>query len=968
MLGVAGVFGGSLFSAMHGSLVTSSLIRETTENESANEGYRFGQEEETYNIVAAHGYFGRLIFQYASFNNSRSLHFFLAAWPVVGIWFTALGINTMAFNLNGFNFNQSVVDSQDRFEEAAQIFRSKDQVVFAKVNAVHEKLLAAKLEISCFSTFIIFKDKGKEVHKYQGPSDAKGMADCLERLRVPLPVVALDDLTKLGQDKKNNVIVGYFPKFSGRDHIAFGKAAKEFKWDYDFSCTKSLPDDDAPVVRLLNPFLSENKIIPFETKDFNIHSLVNFVKNATTPDVIDYDVHPPQLVAKFFCGQIDNDKVMLLIDRNGPCPSAIETKYCQLAMRNREFAMRNEGPRITFMLGSFEARQDALQFFKLHKSAKAPLIAIRTTKGETFWKEKLEFEDDIEAFMGKYKENKLSIPPENIGPVNVEEIVADNFQKVVNGKNVFLALGPWCDDCKALAQVLDGVDTHFKSKVDDNVVIAKLYNNYPEIRSKGLYDDPYAAKDCPSLHFKRASAKIFTVYHGPKTAKDYIIKFIEINSDVAKPVKMESLGDIIKLIGGKKIVIVGFFPEFSGKKYENFIEAGHKLSWGNFFDFRTLDAKHHPDGGRDPVVRLFTSRKNEENFAETSNLDVDALVEFVKDKSTPAVIEYGEHPQLFEHNFFYGKNKKVMLFINRSDESAHAIKKQYCKVSDKYIGQDKKQYREFADKYRRRKGQDKKQYCEVADKYRGQKGFVNMFLNTIINCGLSFMIGDLEASQDAYRYFNLEKSQEPFIVFMNHHRDVYVKEHLMSGCDIEGLVKHFKEHQFGSYSKLIDLESNDVTGTVKKSKEGGNVANYKQSLRPFPESRGHVRTGLYFDRTGLYFDLTVSKRAENILLVLYGDSWLHSGTLMSVLDDVAFHLKKINVDLNIAMVSRWQVDCPDSNIQNTLAQCLHCLKTHFDDDEPTLFYFNGHGRKDIVPYEGDITGGDIICFIVENKI
>jgi photosystem II P680 reaction center D1 protein len=82
-----------------------------TENESANEGYKFGQEEETYNIVAAHGYFGRLIFQYASFNNSRSLHF-LAAWPVVCIWFTALGISTMAFNKR-INFNQSV-DSQGR--------------------------------------------------------------------------------------------------------------------------------------------------------------------------------------------------------------------------------------------------------------------------------------------------------------------------------------------------------------------------------------------------------------------------------------------------------------------------------------------------------------------------------------------------------------------------------------------------------------------------------------------------------------------------------------------------------------------------------------------------------------------------------------------------------------------------------------------------------------------------------------
>jgi photosystem II P680 reaction center D1 protein len=114
MLGVAGVFGGSLFSAMHGSLVTSSLIRETSMEESQNYGYKFGQEEETYNIIAAHGYFGRLIFQYASFNNSRSLHFFLAAWPVIGIWFTALGISIMAFNLNGFNFNSSIVDSQGR--------------------------------------------------------------------------------------------------------------------------------------------------------------------------------------------------------------------------------------------------------------------------------------------------------------------------------------------------------------------------------------------------------------------------------------------------------------------------------------------------------------------------------------------------------------------------------------------------------------------------------------------------------------------------------------------------------------------------------------------------------------------------------------------------------------------------------------------------------------------------------------
>jgi photosystem II P680 reaction center D1 protein len=113
--GVLGVFGGSLFSAMHGSLVTSTLLSETQLNQSLNSGYLFGQEDETYSIAAAHGYFGRLLFQYASFNNSRSLHFFLAAWPVVGIWLTSLGVSTMAFNLNGLNFNQSLIDVSHHF-------------------------------------------------------------------------------------------------------------------------------------------------------------------------------------------------------------------------------------------------------------------------------------------------------------------------------------------------------------------------------------------------------------------------------------------------------------------------------------------------------------------------------------------------------------------------------------------------------------------------------------------------------------------------------------------------------------------------------------------------------------------------------------------------------------------------------------------------------------------------------------
>jgi hypothetical protein len=40
----------------------------------------------------------------------HSTHMFV--WPTLGIWFIALGINTMAFNLNCFNFIQSIVDNK----------------------------------------------------------------------------------------------------------------------------------------------------------------------------------------------------------------------------------------------------------------------------------------------------------------------------------------------------------------------------------------------------------------------------------------------------------------------------------------------------------------------------------------------------------------------------------------------------------------------------------------------------------------------------------------------------------------------------------------------------------------------------------------------------------------------------------------------------------------------------------------
>ncbi len=112
-LGVLGVVGGAFLSAMHGSLVTSTLIRTTNNpHQSINAGYKLGQRQPTYSFPAAQGFLRRLLWGQMSFPNSRKLHFFLAAWPVAGIWSAAIGVDIAAFDFHGLNFTQPTIQSQ----------------------------------------------------------------------------------------------------------------------------------------------------------------------------------------------------------------------------------------------------------------------------------------------------------------------------------------------------------------------------------------------------------------------------------------------------------------------------------------------------------------------------------------------------------------------------------------------------------------------------------------------------------------------------------------------------------------------------------------------------------------------------------------------------------------------------------------------------------------------------------------
>jgi photosystem II P680 reaction center D1 protein len=106
-LGVIGVFGGAFACAVHGSLVTSTLLRKTNPDQSINEGYYLGQKEVTYSFKAAQRYQQRLFWRRISFPSVRSVHFFLAALPVAGIWSAALGVDIAAFSSQTLTFSKS---------------------------------------------------------------------------------------------------------------------------------------------------------------------------------------------------------------------------------------------------------------------------------------------------------------------------------------------------------------------------------------------------------------------------------------------------------------------------------------------------------------------------------------------------------------------------------------------------------------------------------------------------------------------------------------------------------------------------------------------------------------------------------------------------------------------------------------------------------------------------------------------
>jgi len=111
MMGVAGILGGALLSAIHGATVVNTLY---LDGAAATTFRAFSplQPEETYSMVTANRFWSQIFG--VAFSNKRWLHFLMLIVPLAGMLTSAFGIVALAFNMRSYDFvSQELKASED---------------------------------------------------------------------------------------------------------------------------------------------------------------------------------------------------------------------------------------------------------------------------------------------------------------------------------------------------------------------------------------------------------------------------------------------------------------------------------------------------------------------------------------------------------------------------------------------------------------------------------------------------------------------------------------------------------------------------------------------------------------------------------------------------------------------------------------------------------------------------------------
>ncbi|KAL3630234.1 Thioredoxin-like domain [Castilleja foliolosa] len=441
-----------------------------------------------------------------------------------------------------------------------------------------------------------------------------------------------------------------------------------------------------------------------------------------------------------------------------------------------------------------------------------------------------------------------------------------NFSDTIS-KHDFIVVefyAPWCGHCQALAPEYEKAASQLSSH-DPPIVLAKVDAN--EEANRELATE-YQIQGFPTLKIIRKGGKIIQEYKGPREAEG-IVDYLKRQVGPAST-EIKSAEDAATLIDEKKIFVVGVFPKFSGEEFDTFIELAEKLR--SDYDFgHTLDAGLVPRGEpvSKPTLRLL--KPFDELFVDSQEFNVDALEKFIEESSVPTVTTWNSdpanHPYL--NKFFNIPSAKAMLFVNFSTE------------------QDA-----FQSKYK-----------DAATLYKGK--------------GISFLFGDVDATQNAFQYFGLKQEDAPLIIIQKTGGEKYLK----TNVEPDQIAAWLKDYSEGLVKPFVKSE-------------------------PIPETNDEPVKVVVRDN----IQDIVFNSGKNVLLEFYAPWCGHCKQLAPILDEVAIAFKD-DPDVIIAKFDATANDVPGDTFE---VQGF-----------PTLYFRSSNGN--LSQYEGERTKDYFISFINENR-
>ncbi|KAF5480532.1 hypothetical protein F2P56_001273 [Juglans regia] len=423
-----------------------------------------------------------------------------------------------------------------------------------------------------------------------------------------------------------------------------------------------------------------------------------------------------------------------------------------------------------------------------------------------------------------------------------------------------------CGPCMKLSPEYEKAASILSSH-DPPVILAKVDASHEaneELASE------YEITHIPTVKILRNGGKNLQEYKGPREA-DGIVAYLEKEVAPASA-EIKSLEDATSVIDENKISIVGIFTEFSGEEFNNFTALAEKLR--SDFDFgHTLYPKLLPRGESSvngPTVRLL--KPFDERSVDFQDFHVDALEKFVEEASVPTVTLFNKDPSNhpFVIKFFNSPNAKAMLFLNFSSELVDGFKSKFY---------------------------------DLAVRYKGN--------------GISFLIGDIEASQGPFQYFRLKDEQVPLIFILNNDGQKYLKSNL----EPDHIGPWLKEYKDGNLQPFMNSE-------------------------PIPETNNEPVKVIVADSL---HDLVINS-GKNVLLEFYAPWCGDCEKLAPILDEVAVSFEN-DANMIIAKLDATANDIP-----------THIFEVH---GYPTLYFKSASGK--FVKYDGNGSKEDIIDFIRNNR-